>query len=287
MSKKTNPTVIGSFVMGALALSIAGVVLLGGSSYFEDNFRCITYYGESISGLDVGAPVEFQGVRIGTVTHVQLDFDPANGGHFYRPVQLQIEQKRINILDADKAATDLQTRFESLVAHQGLRARLAPQSMLTGKLKVELGFYPDQPMVRHQRDDQLWEMPTIPSPLKKVTEEVANLPIAEILHQANLTLVRLADILNPEAAGQTMQKMNQTMERLESLLGKVDSNIDPLLKSLTKSSDHASAMLDPNSPTRDEASRLMSELSETTKSLRRLADYLEEPPESLLRGKQP
>jgi paraquat-inducible protein B len=318
MSKKANPAVVGSFVLGAIVLSIIGIMLLGGASMFEKKFDCILYFDESISGLDVGAPVDFQGVRIGTVTDVRIQFDKENNNEVLRPVRMQIEGNRIHLVRKNDEERDPAKNMESLVQDQGVRARLAAQSMLTGKLKIELGFFPNQPIVRKNRDQDIWEMPTVASPLKKVTEEVAELPLSEIVNEVHRAVKGMADILNPDKTGKAIQNMNLTLERLGDVLARVESKIDPmaeqgskvmktaqvsleemhqvlvkidaevepLLKSMTKISTQLGDMMDPESSVRGEVADLMEDLRETSKSLRRLSDYIEQHPESLLRGKK-
>lgn len=317
MSKKANPKVVGSFVIGAIALSIIGVMLLGGGSLMEEKFESILYFDESISGLDVGAPVDFQGVRIGTVTEVWMEFDAKSGAAF-RPVVMQLEGGRIRHTDGLKPNQDNpEVGMERLVQNRGLRARLASQSMLTGKLKIELGFFPDKPVNRTGRDKGMWEMPTIPSPIRQIEAEVSQLPLTEIVRETHNAIQRISGLLDPAMAGQTVSNINQTLERLESVLGNLDEKIDPLgdhsvgllknaeatmvelretldridanlvpvLTNLNQISGNMNAMISPQSPFRDGMTEVLEDLHETSKSVRRLADYLEQYPEALLRGK--
>jgi len=317
MSKKANPAVVGSFVIGAITLSIIGIMLLGSGSFFEKRFECIMYFDESISGLDVGAPVDFRGVRVGTVTDVRLVVDGEDDVQILRPVKIQIEGNRIHRSENRSLRNNLGEALEELVNEHGLRARLASQSMLTGRLKVELGNHPNQPLVRRNRDPDMWEMPTIPSPLKQVSEEFAQLPLAEIVNEAHRAIKGLANTLNSEEAGAAIGNMNDTLKRLESVLGRIDAkidplteqtagvmtsarstldelqrtlqkieaNLDPMLKSMNKTSEHVSLMLDPESRVRGEMAMLVEDLRQTSRSLRQLTDFLQQHPESLLRGK--
>ncbi|MDR0994441.1 MAG: MlaD family protein [Verrucomicrobiota bacterium] len=316
MSKKANSALVGGFVVGALALAFLGVVLLGGVSFFEKSFNFVAYFDESISGLDVGAPVDFQGVRIGTVTDVWLEFDRTLDT-FFRPVHMQIENKRIQYIGSRKR-DGLEEGIEMLVAKRGLRARLVNQSMLTGKLKVELGYFPDQPCKRVNRDDGIWEMPTIPSPLQQVTKEVTQLPLADIVRDIHRSLQGLADIIESPETRKTVSNLNATFERMEALLttaeaqiaplgenttevmqstadtlndlrqvlGKVNDGLAPFMASLTVTADQISTILDPSSFERTGMMDLMMDLKATSKSLRLLIDYLEQHPESIIRGKQ-
>jgi len=285
MSKKANPKVIGSFVIGAIVLSIIGIMLLGGGSFLERRFEGIMYFDESISGLDVGAPVDFQGVRIGTVTEVWLEFDRKTG-MAYRPVKFQIEDGRIRHVDDQRAALNPEVGMESLVQTRGFRARLASQSLLTGRLKIELGFFPDRPIVRLNRNPGIWEMPTVLSPLSQVKEDVAQLPLAEIVNDTHRAIQNLSDLIDPEKTGKILDNLNGTMERLESVLVGIDSKLDPLLTSITKTSDNIGALLDPQTATGREMTLLIEDLKDSSNAMRRFIEFIEQHPESLLRGKK-
>jgi ABC-type transporter Mla subunit MlaD len=71
---RANPKLIGAFVVGAVALVVVGVLLLGGAKWLTEKRTFVAYFEGSVKGLNVGAPVEFQGVRVGSVTDMQLQF---------------------------------------------------------------------------------------------------------------------------------------------------------------------------------------------------------------------
>lgn len=318
MSKKANPAVVGSFVIGAIALSIIGIMLLGGRSLLEKKFTCILYFDESVSGLDVGAPVDFQGVRVGTVTGVQLEFDHNHQGEILRPVTLQLEESRINFDQGQARHIGAGEALERLVVDHGLRAQLAKQSLLTGKLKIELGFFPSHSLIRKNRGSTFWEMPTIPSPLKQVTAELAQLPLSDIVNEMHRAVKGLADVLNPESTGKTLANIDQAVEKMVSVLERLEAGIDPaakqsselmasaktsldefhttlaelnksigpLLDQATQVAGHFNVLMNPESQARGEFSLLLEDLQQTSKSLRQLVNYLEQHPDALLRGKK-
>ena len=72
MGRRANPTVIGAFIIGAVALIVIGLLVLGRGQFFSDTQTFVLYFDGSIKGLNIGAPVEFQGVRIGSVTDIHV-----------------------------------------------------------------------------------------------------------------------------------------------------------------------------------------------------------------------
>ncbi len=284
MSTKTNPTAVGAFVIGAIAIAVVAVMLFGGSSLFEKRFECVLYFDESISGLDVGAPVEFQGVRVGTVTDVRLEVH-AETRELLRPVRMQLEGSRFHHIGSQGHEGASEVGMNRIVDELGLRARLASQSLLTGKLKIELGLYPNEPIVRKNRNPDEYELPTLPSTLRKVKQDLSELPIADMVTEAHEAIQRLSDLMDPEVTGQTIKNLNETLVNLSSMLAKLDQRLDPLLLSMTRTSDQAGAFLNPNSDVRAELDLLIHEIRKASQSMRLLTEYLEQHPEAILRGK--
>ena len=72
MSERANPMVIGGFVVGAVLLFVVGIVVFSKGAFWIEKPTRVLYFEGSVAGLDVGAPVNFRGVRIGTVTKILL-----------------------------------------------------------------------------------------------------------------------------------------------------------------------------------------------------------------------
>src|SRR5215216_1998215 len=138
MSKKANPTLIGGFVVGALALLVAGILLFGKGLLFTTKHHFVVYFSDSVNGLNVGAPVKMRGVVVGTVKDVLAQFD-AKRNQVLTPVVIEFEAERVMVIGRDKRPKE--PDIKTLIAH-GLRAQLQLQSLVTGQLYVEVNFFP-------------------------------------------------------------------------------------------------------------------------------------------------
>ncbi|AYF20028.1 MlaD family protein [Vibrio parahaemolyticus] len=63
---------LGLFVVSALVSLFVVLFILGGRSLFEPKIIVETYFDESVSGLEVGAPVRFRGITAGEVVSIEL-----------------------------------------------------------------------------------------------------------------------------------------------------------------------------------------------------------------------
>jgi len=112
---------------------------------FDQYLEYVLLIDNTVRGLAAGAPVEYQGVRVGTVAAVPWNFsmpDPGLTQAFSIPVLIRLEPQRFD-LRASNAVGDVAAwsrRFEALF-EQGLRATLKTGSLLTGALYVDLGMH--------------------------------------------------------------------------------------------------------------------------------------------------
>jgi paraquat-inducible protein B len=133
----------------------------------------ILFFKESIRGLNVGAPVEFKGIKVGSVVDVRLEFDKRDSS-FRIPVLIEIEPQRIIEREIIEVSSPYET-LKNLVDH-GLRARLQTGSILTGQLLVELGMHPDTPIHLANEAGPYPELPTIPpANFEQITNSMKNI----------------------------------------------------------------------------------------------------------------
>lgn len=171
MSKKSNPTLIGAFVVGAVALLAIGVSLFGGAELFAKRSAYIAYFPGPARGLREGSNVTMNGVNIGYVSdlvlHVNLD-------NFENLTAVTLELLPESILftkGGEVIGTGLvnPTPSTELITAGGLRAQLKTESLVTGQLRVELAFMPDTPIVmRGGPNPPIREIPTVPSEIERI-----------------------------------------------------------------------------------------------------------------------
>jgi len=162
------------FVLGALLLGVVAFLSFGGSNIFAKPARFLVYFSESVSGLDPGAPVKLNGVRIGRVAAINVRFDQASKESL---VQVVCEVDRNILVDHQGRTIDLTSpaELQSLI-DRGLRSGLSLTG-ITGLLFVELEFndarlYPANPRFM---TEQYPVVPSIPSPISQVQQSIVEI----------------------------------------------------------------------------------------------------------------
>ncbi len=239
MSAKANKTLIGAFVLGALALAVGAVVALGSGMFFTKKYKCIMFFPNSVSGLEVGAPVVFRGVPIGSVTEISIEAD-ASRLHFYIPVVVEILDGKITLASdrqAKKGETLLQARKESAddllpqLINKGLRAQLVTQSFVTGQLAVSLDLMPDTP-VRLVGESTLPEIPTVPSTFEKLTETIKQLPLQELVDRLIGAVTGIEKLVNSPELASMPGKIDSALNTGNDLLREIKTKVAPLAQNL-------------------------------------------------------
>ena len=154
-----------------IVLACVAVILLGGGSFAGTKPTALAYFDDSVSGLDIGAPVKFRGVTIGKVAQVLLRTAEQATGDYSVPVVMEFAPDLLTRRGLDQALLDQQGLRGSI--EKGLRAKLQQQSVITGVLYVELDYFPDTPARLHDTKGVNAEIPTLPSNLGALTKAVS------------------------------------------------------------------------------------------------------------------
>ena len=200
---------------------------------------------DTVRGLRRGAPVEYRGVRVGTVEQVPWRFtaeQPDSLNRFSIPVLIRIEPQRI-AGDGDVLLDDWRRRMERMF-QRGMRASLKSGNLLTGALFVDVQVHQDAPEYRDERFENVPVFPTVSGGLAQIEGQ-----IAQLLETLNgLPLQDIAEGLdrNLAASEGALQEIAATADRLEKLLGGPDmqrlpGRLNDTLSSLEDTLDGLSA----------------------------------------------
>ncbi len=326
MSKQSNPALIGSFVIGAIALFAISAMLFGGSEIFKDKSQFVSYFSGSVKGLRVGSNVLFRGVRVGYVTDIKLIASLDNLDTLI-PVVYEIDPEQFSFIQGNEEVSRAKAvnRFSiDEWINAGLRAQLDSESFVTGQLMIELDFQPDTEAVFQNKTVPYPEIPTVTSGITQAIEDAQRffselqqgLDVKELSKKvtsildgvdqlANSAELRSAfagidTLINDQGTQALPQDMSKAVKDLTAainsaqvLIDDLDENVGPAITNLAGTLEQAEAFLfaarsqlDGESVLSVQLSQTLEEVSDAARSIRVLADYLEQHPEALVRGKK-
>jgi hypothetical protein len=138
MKVEPSPTVVGSFVLGALALASAALLFFGVRNPFVAPKRLVVFLQESAAGLSRGAAVKFLGVPSGRVVAIIPTLGPQPGSSIVAVV-CDVSSGRLEGPGGRPIDLSDPPTVRTLVA-EGLRARLMLASF-SGEYTMNLDFY--------------------------------------------------------------------------------------------------------------------------------------------------
>jgi paraquat-inducible protein B len=262
-----------------------------GESRYTEKIPYLVYFDGSVRGLRPGAPVEFRGLRVGSVTDVRLEIDPKKDT-VRIPVTIAIEPERVTMVDgAVSGHVEPYAVMRSLVA-AGLRAQLKSGNLLTGDLLVDLDFHPESPPAKLDEGGTYPAIPSVPTQLEVLTASVtgllnklAALPLPELVADLRTTVQDIDSLVAAPDTKDTVTALHGSADHLQALLGTLDQQLGPLLKRADTTLSSTNTLVGPDSQLRYDVGGLMRELTGAARSIRVFADYLQRHPEALLRGK--
>jgi ABC-type transporter Mla subunit MlaD len=251
---------LGLFVIVCVVILAAVLFLLGGRKLFKPTFTFETYFNESVSGLELGAPVRFRGVPLGQVTEIVT-----SAATYESDVPLGKRREyivvRVKVDVSAKEAAQMKGDAAELVK-RGLRAQ-TQLAGITGQQYLALDFLDatKYPPLAFDWTPEYTYVPSAPSVageiianaqvflanLKKVDvsalaqnfntlvvdvdRKVNDLPVAElstqaheVLKNANAVFARVDGILATAPIEQTIHRIDSAAARVDALLA------DPALK---------------------------------------------------------
>jgi len=271
MSREANPTIIGGFVLGAVTLVVIGILVFGSGAWLRERIYLVTYFPGSVQGLSVGAQVQFQGVPIGQVVEIGLDYI-ADRDSFRIPVHYEVWPNNIHVL-GDLEDTEPSELLQRLVDERGLRAQLESVSFVTGQYLVSLSLNPSLPSRNYPPNpDGRVRVPAIAATRDRVQEMLENLHLDELVDASTQALAAINSLLSAKETQSALNNLDQALAGIAALAEKVDQEIAPL-------SQHASATLNEYEQLaetlRREVGPLLRELSQATQAITAVATRVE------------
>jgi phospholipid/cholesterol/gamma-HCH transport system substrate-binding protein len=312
MTAPTNHWKLGLFVVVGVVCGFGALVWLGTRSFRKETVHYVSYFDESVTGLELGSPVSFRGVKIGDVSEINVAPDR-------RHVEINYELG-VSVL----TSLGLAERHGELVTMKvpdDVRVQVA-SSGVTGTKYLKLDFLPNSPVLELGFPVPENYIPASPSTMKSMEEsllraldrfplvvekvlsvaeradavllgmQTAELPqrTAGLLASATRSVDAFERKVNAiDSAGlsqhahQALGELNQVLTRADKMMARIDSEAG-LLNSVQRASDSIGDVAANARGTGPKLDQTLEQVSEMAESMQRLLDALERDPDMLLKG---
>ena len=271
MSNNSNPNYfrLGVFVLAAIGVLLAVILIFGSGQIFKKSFMVETYIKQSVTGLDAGAAVRFRGVKIGQVTMIGLSGDmyeeklPFHDRRQYVVVRMQIFGEKVN---EDQIAEFVKNNLRARVKSMGITGvnyvefdfvnNAADSQQLPYSWKPE---YPVIPSLPNQADEiisgiqkligALNEM-NIDGTQKKLDALLGNLNVLmagdgkgnegviESVKQLNVIMARIAKVTDKDELSILMRELVGTMVALRQTVTSIQGDTSVTIENLKQASEN-------------------------------------------------
>lgn len=252
--RKVNPTLVGAFVLGAIGLIMAIVILFGGGKLFQPTVPVVMYFEGSVKGLQVGSAITFRGVSVGKVTDIQLQFDAGNQ-KIYIPVSGVLYADNMQMVGGttqEIAHVEAKRGSGDIVKHfidTGLRAQLSLPNFVTNQVNVTIDFFPNLPATIVQPGHLAGiEIPSVPSEMTQVTATIqdlmaklSKLPLDDLIKDGRELLAGANKVINDPQVQQIIGNANQTLAEAKQAVSALDAKLTPILGNVEQVSGGAKA----------------------------------------------
>jgi ABC-type transporter Mla subunit MlaD len=314
MSSPKTYVKLGVFTILAFVALVAAAFALGVRSIRSEALHYHTYFDESVQGLEVGAPVKYRGVSIGTVAGIEIAPDR-------RHVDVSMAIKL-----GDLRRLGLTEPRRTFAVPPDLRAQLGSQG-ITGVKFVNIDFF-------DPKANPVAELPFTPAPntipaaaslMKGLEDSLAKAldRLPELLEQAVKSLAKIDRFLDdvhaqkiPEAVAKALGNLNgaitdlrvvvrsvdkaripektaKAIDDMDVAVNKVSSILDRfdgeggLLASTKRATDSVGDLGRSVNGGAAELERTLRDLGEAARAVRELADAIERDPDMLVKGRAP
>ena len=293
--KNENYFRLGIFVLIGIALLIALTLIFGAGNFNKKTTIVETYVSGSVTGLEVGAPARYRGVKIGSVYSIAL-----SGPIYERKVPIADQKQyvviRISILQRDdQSQDDITTEITNLV-EKNLRARVRAAG-ITGVNYIEFDSLADAenyPELAYDWQPKYPVVPSLPSQadmviagVQKALKMVEDINISDTQEKMNVLIMNLNQLVAGDGKKQPglVQSAND-LNQLINQLNKIVSNKD--IEAFTaQASSSAFALRQKLNSIEGDSQLSMEQIKQTTEQLNDLSRNLSRNPSSIVLGTPP
>ena len=226
MSSEVSKFKLGLFVTGGAIIAVVGITVLGAGRYFQKTHRVITYFDESVQGLEQGAPVKYRGVPIGRVSNIYV-----TGHENLVAVEFEIFDHAFGGKPAGLRRKAARHCLEEQFGKDGCRVQLGLAG-ITGLRYIEIDATGSKkhPILRPKAISPCFFVPSIPSTIKILQSDVmvavhrvAEVDFAGIADELKRLLSESTKLIAGVNTKELTSKLNDVLSEVKKIAGYVES----------------------------------------------------------------
>ncbi len=211
MGRNINYFKLGLFIVLGAAVGVGAAIWLGISHYFEQTKTYVSYFNESVKGLQKDALVNYRGVPVGRVTHIGL----APDGRLIEIIMGLQPQFQVS------EGLSIRLRDQGLTGLRFLEIDKAPENL--EKITPQIGFPLEHPLIPSSPSD----IEQLRLAFESIYSKVLSVDLEGLVNQWTATSQLVNDILTQGNVVGSLQTFHASAQRLDNLVGKVSDAVDP------------------------------------------------------------
>lgn len=265
METNVNYTIVGTFVILLLSACILTIIWLSSGFRFAEFTTYELFMQESVTGLNIDSPVEYNGVNVGSVKSIELD---KKNPHL---VQVFLDIKTNTPITVGTVAT-LATRGVTGITYIALKDKSIDMTPLTRHHGEKYPVIQTAPSIFTRLDTALTRLS---DNIQKVADSVE-----ELLNQENLDSIQQS-LSNLKKITNNLAENGKKFDKIIANTAQASAEFKPLLLQTS------SAMRSFESQTLPSAQRMLSNMDAAARAINRFTNEVQRNPSVLIRGTAP
>jgi phospholipid/cholesterol/gamma-HCH transport system substrate-binding protein len=292
MARQKTNLIIGLFVILGVLMGVVAIIWVGATSYFQTGATYVSYFDESVQGLQLNSAVKFRGVDVGLVESIRVAPDNRNIGVVMK----------INMRDNLQKNAVAQLKSAGITGIMFVELDLLKPGEL--KLSPKIDFPSEYPIIPSRPS----ELQRLVAGVNEIVQKFNQVDAKGISDQLIATTKALEGLITGKQITSILTRVDAAAGNLEQLTARADkivgeAGLDKIMAEARDAIKGAQAMLATVNnqvlamqlpATMEKTRKLTLELQATSQNLRQSSETLEmllqrvyERPSDLLFGKPP
>jgi len=209
MSSKSSNVRLGLFVLSGITLAVVILVWMGAAKYMKGATTYVTFFDESVQGLQIDSRVKYRGVEVGRVTDVRVAPD-------FRLIEVVMEIG----FDGD-LAHDMVAQLQTIGITGIMFVEMDRQRPGDKAESPAINFAAEHPIIPSKPS----EMHRLLGVIDRITNQISRIDFEALGNDINQTIKGVRELVQDGALKKTVDNMQATAANLQDITALVLSEV--------------------------------------------------------------